>query len=338
MTRRERVAMALDHQQPDAVPYDIGFTAPLREKVCEHYGTHDIGGLIGNHLACISATTPDAWTEVEPCMWRDEFGVIWDRTIDSDIGNVANCVLPEPTLDGYEFPDPHDPRRTERYGQFCRDHADVYTLTDIGFSLFERAWTLRGMANLLMDMHLHPDFVEELLDAILAYNLAIMGHTLTFPVDGARFGDDWGTQRGVMMGAKLWRRFLKPRLARQYAMAHEHGKRVCIHCCGAVAELFDDLIEIGVDCFNPFQPEVMDVYEMKRRYGDRISFYGGVSTQRTLPFDTPDGVRAEARRLMEQVGRDGGYILAPAHATPKDTPLENIVALIETCREQAAEA
>ena len=336
MTRRERVAMALDHQQPDAVPYNIGFTAPLREKVCEHYGTADLAETIGNHLAILPALTPDAWTEVEPGMWRDEFGVVWDRTVDTDIGTVANCCLPEPTLDGYEFPAPHDPRRFAHHAQWCRDHADTYTLSGIGFSLFERAWTLRGMPSLLMDMHLHPDFVEELLDAILDYNLAILGHALEFPFDGCRFGDDWGTQRGVMMGPELWRRFLKPRLATQYAFVHKHGRKVMIHSCGAVAELFDDLIEIGVDCFNPFQPEVMDVYAMKRRYGDRLSFYGGVSTQRTLPFDTSDGVRAEARRLMAEIGHDGGYILAPAHATPKDTPLANIVALIETCREQAA--
>jgi len=336
MTPRERVATALSHEQPDLVPYHLGFTIPVLEKVREHYGTDDVDALIGNHLACISARAPDAWAEVRPGFWRDEFGVVWDRTIDQDIGNVANLCLPEPSLDGFQFPDPHDPRRYAGYERFCREKADRFRLTDIGFSLFERAWTLRGMANLMMDMHLHPGFVEELLDRILDYNLAILRHALEFPVDGCRFGDDWGTQRGVMMGPGLWRRFLKPRLAKQYGLAHEHGKPVFIHCCGAVSELFDDLIEIGVDCFNPFQPEVMDVYAMKRRYGGRLAFYGGVSTQRTLPFDTPEGVRREARRLMQECGRGGGYILAPAHDVPKDAPLANVVALIEACREQGA--
>ncbi|MBM4042431.1 MAG: hypothetical protein FJ290_28395 [Planctomycetes bacterium] len=336
MTRRERVAAALAHEQPDAVPYHITFTIPICQKVEQHFGTGDLDGLLGNHLACVNALTPEAWTEVQPGFWRDEFGVIWDRTVDKDIGNVANCLLPEPRLDGYTFPDPHDPRRYAHYAAFCSAHADAYRLSDIGFSLFERAWTLRGMENLLMDMYLHPDFVEELLDRIVEFNLGVMSHAVQFPVEGCRFGDDWGMQRGVIMGKALWRRFIKPRLARQYALAHEHGKRVFIHSCGAVAELFPDLIEIGVDCFNPFQPEVMDVYAMKRKHGSRISFYGGVSTQRTLPFGTPDDVRAEARRLMAEVGRGGGYILAPAHDVPKDVPLENVLALIETCREQAA--
>jgi uroporphyrinogen decarboxylase len=102
-----------------------------------------------------------------------------------------------------------------------------------------------------------------------------------------------------------------------------------------VSELFDDLIEIGVDCFNPFQPEVMDVYAMKRRYGDRLSFFGGLSTQKTLPFGSADGVRAEVRRLMAECGHGGGYILAPAHDTPKDVPIDNLAALIDLCRSQA---
>jgi uroporphyrinogen decarboxylase len=328
--------MALRHEQPDVVPYHLSFTIPIRQQVQEHFGTDDLDAALGNHLAMIEPLAPDAWTEVEPDLWRDQFGVLWDRSVDQDIGNVANCCLPEPTLDGYTFPDPHDPRRYAGYERFCADHADAFRLTDIGFSLFERAWTLRGMENLLMDMHLHADFVEELLDAIVEFNLALLGHALEFPVDGCRFGDDWGTQRGVMMGPALWRRLVKPRLARQYAFAHEHGRPVFIHCCGAVAELFDDLIEIGVDCFNPFQPEVMDVYAMKRRYGDRLAFFGGVSTQRTLPYATPDGVRAEAGRLMRECGRGGGYVLAPAHDVPKDVPLANVLALIDACREPGA--
>jgi uroporphyrinogen decarboxylase len=96
-----------------------------------------------------------------------------------------------------------------------------------------------------------------------------------------------------------------------------------------VQEVFPQLIEIGLDCFNPFQPEVMDVYEMKRLHRDRLSFWGGISTQRLLPYGTPEEVRAEARRMMAEVGKDGGYIIAPAHAIPGDAKPENIMALIE---------
>jgi uroporphyrinogen decarboxylase len=114
-----------------------------------------------------------------------------------------------------------------------------------------------------------------------------------------------------------------------YAAARECGLTVFIHSCGQVAELFPDLIEIGVECFNPFQPEVMDVYELKRRYGEKLSFYGGLSTQRLLPYGTPAEVRAEVRRLREEIGSGGGYVLAPAHDVPGDVPPENILAVWE---------
>ncbi|HET6454210.1 MAG TPA: uroporphyrinogen decarboxylase family protein, partial [Armatimonadota bacterium] len=132
---------------------------------------------------------------------------------------------------------------------------------------------------------------------------------------------------------KTWERFLMPRLARQYAAAKDAGKLVTIHSCGKVQEVFLRLIEIGLDCFNPFQPEVMDVYEIKRVFGDRLSFWGGISTQRLLPYGTPDEVKVEARRMMREVGRDGGYILAPAHSIPGDARPENILALIEVVNE-----
>jgi uroporphyrinogen decarboxylase len=118
-----------------------------------------------------------------------------------------------------------------------------------------------------------------------------------------------------------------------YGMAKAAGKAVMIHSCGKVQELFPELIEIGVDVFNPFQPDVMDPYEMKDRYGDRLSFYGGMSVQSLLPYGTPDQVRAEARRMMDEIGRGGGFIIAPSHDMPGDIPLENMLAFIDTVRE-----
>jgi uroporphyrinogen decarboxylase len=109
---------------------------------------------------------------------------------------------------------------------------------------------------------------------------------------------------------------------------------VFIHSCGNVTEILPDLIEIGVDVFNPFQPEVIDVEEAKRRYGDRLSFYGGISTQKTLPYGTKDQVKDEVRRLLDSIGRDGGYIASPAHDVPRDAKPENVAVMIETLQGQ----
>ena len=118
---------------------------------------------------------------------------------------------------------------------------------------------MRGMQNLLMDFYDHPDFVHEFLNAIADYNIAQVNEALKYDIDAVYFGDDWGQQRGLQMGPKLWRKFILPVLKRMYGAVHAGDKYVFIHSCGDVDELFDDLIDIGLNCFNPFQPEVMDV-------------------------------------------------------------------------------
>jgi len=334
MTRRERVLTSLRHRQPDRCPHHISFTQPAREILAAHVGEENLERELDNHLAIAGVGPPGAWREVAADIWEDEFGVRWDRTVDRDIGTVTGCVLSEPRLAGYSFPDPDDPARFAALPQFIEQSRDLFVMVSIGFSLFERAWTLRGMENLFLDMIEHPDFVEELLDAILDFNLAIIGNAMEFEVDAMRFGDDWGQQRGLLMGAPFWRRFLKPRLARMYGAVKDAGKVVCIHSCGDVTEVFPDLVEIGVNIFNPFQPEVMDVGWMKQTYGDRMTFYGGISLQQTLPHGTPGDVRAEVRDRIASVGENGGYILSPSHDVTRDVPVANMMAMIQAIREQ----
>jgi len=108
---------------------------------------------------------------------------------------------------------------------------------------------------------------------------------------------------------------------------------VTIHSCGKVDELFDDLIEIGVNGFNPFQPEVMDVEALMRKYRGRLTFIGGLSTQKTLPYGKLEDVRRETRKLLE-MGRAGSYVFGPAHAVEGDVPVENMLAFIEEVQKQ----
>jgi uroporphyrinogen decarboxylase len=186
---------------------------------------------------------------------------------------------------------------------------------------------------LLMDFYDHPAFVRELLNTIADYNIAQIGEALKYDIDAVYFGDDWGQQRGLQMGPKLWREFIFPVLKRMYAVVKSAGKYVFIHSCGDVDELFDELIGIGVNCFNPFQPEVMDVIALLHKYRGQLVFHGGLSTQRTLPHGTVEDVRRETRRLLEN-GRDGSYIFAPAHDVEGDVPLENILAFMELVQAQ----
>jgi uroporphyrinogen decarboxylase len=334
MTNRQRVIDSLNHKAPDKVPYDIGFTVKARAKMVEFYNDPQFDSKLDNCFSTLGTHKPGGGKVVTAGLWEDEFGVRWDKSIDRDIGNVCNSVVTPENFRECEFPNPDDPSRFSYYDAEIKKHPDQFVVADIGFSLFERAWTLAGMEPVLMGMIENPDYVHELLDRITDYNVKIIRHACDHNIDGMRFGDDWGQQTGLIMGAPLWREFIKPRLRQMYSAVKSKGKRVIIHCCGKVDEIFPDLIEIGVDVFNPFQPEVMDVYEMKRIHGHQLSFWGGISTQRTLPYGSVGQVKDEVRRLLDHIGKDGGYIAAPAHAIPGDAKPENVAAMIEVLNNQ----
>jgi uroporphyrinogen decarboxylase len=189
------------------------------------------------------------------------------------------------------------------------------------------------MENLMMDFLDEPDFVRRLLRAIADYNIAQITEAMQYDIDAVYLGDDWGQQRGLQMGPHIWREFILPELKRMYSRIRDAGKFVFIHSCGKVDELFDDLIGIGLNCFNPFQPEVMDVFGLMGKYKGRLAFHGGLSTQQTLPYGSVENVRRETATLLE-AGGDGGYVFSPAHSVEGDVPLENMLAFVEILHAQ----
>jgi len=331
MTKRDVIRAVLEGKKPPYVPWACGFTKEAKAKLQEHYGPVDLEDALQNHLLKLGSDI-GFFTDLGHDRVQDVFGVVWDRSVDKDIGNVEGCVLPEPTLTGYTLPDPLDPRFFADIPERIK-YSDRFRVFQIGFSLYERAWTLRGMQNLLMDYYDHPDFVRDLFNAIADYNIAQVKQACQYDIDAVYLGDDWGQQRGLQMGPKLWRTFVYPVLKRMYGVVHDAGKYVFIHSCGDVDELFDDLVGIGLNCFNPFQPEVMDVVALHQHYRGRLTFHGGLSTQRTLPYGTVDDVRRETERLLE-MGREGSYIFAPAHDVEGDVPVENMLAFINVVHHQ----
>jgi uroporphyrinogen decarboxylase len=333
MTRRERVISAINHQATELVPHQIDLTIPARERLIAHVGDPGYLDRMDNHM---TGTGYGSMEETSPgsMHYRDQYGVVWNRTVDKDIGVVEGHVIPEPNLQGWQPPKIDEQMLRDRFQKAIENAGDQFSLMNIGFSLFERAWTLRGMENLLTDMIDEPEFVHELLDAICEHNLQIIELALDYPFDAIMFGDDWGQQRGTIMGARYWRTFMKPRVARMMGRAKEAGRFVLLHSCGDIHELFPDLIEIGLDVYQTFQPEIYDIHAIKRDFGRNLTFWGGISTQRLLPFATPDEVKKVSREMMHTMGAGGGYIVAPTHAVPGDVPPENIVAMVEVFTNQ----
>jgi len=247
--------------------------------------------------------------------------------------------LKKPAFDGYDFPSKEifiRPEWKKQARQICAENRASFIIGNLGWGLFERSWNLRGFENLLVDMVNEPDFVEETMDRLMNLYLSFVEYTADLPIDGILFGDDWGDQRGIIIGPKRWRKFLKPRWAKIYEAVHAHGKYVLHHSCGSVAEIMPDIIEIGIDVLESVQPEAagMNPYELKKKWGDDIVFWGCLGSQSTLPFGGPDDIRREVQRLKAEMGRNGGYILAPAKPLQPGTPTENAVAVLEAFLEQ----
>jgi uroporphyrinogen decarboxylase len=329
---RHRVLSAIDFRAPDKVPYNLLFTKLAHEKMAVFYGDPEFETKLGNCFTTIQGRPKHLWQEIKPDIWLDDFGTIWDRTQDSDIGIVVNNLITPENVNSFQFPDPNNPARYKLFEANIQNSRG-FTIVNLGMSLFERSWVMAGMENILMAMIADKPFAHNLFDRILEFNLKSIENFCKYDIDAILFGDDWGTQRGLIMGYDLWREFIKPRIAQMYSLVKSKKKIVFIHCCGQVQELFPELIECGLDVFNPFQPEVMDVFEIKKRYENKLSFYGGISTQNLLPFGTPAEVMETVKRLIA-LGQNGGLFVAPAHAMPADARPENVAAMIEVLQNQ----
>jgi uroporphyrinogen decarboxylase len=349
MTEKQRVKRCVLFQDVDRVPWQINFTTQLGDLLMDTLGFRDdrsslqdgmrqkyarLDEFLGNHIAYVRNRGVSSLREVSPGILRDEWGVVWDRRIDRDIGTPLNCLLESGRLEDLHLPDPDDPDRYAHIQPIIYANPNRYILAKFSYSLFERAWSLRGMENLLIDFSVNADFVHDLMRVLCDFNLSIMKNLKSFPIDGIYFGDDWGSQKALLMSPSMWRQFIKPYVTQMYEEAHRRGYEVFIHSCGQITPILDDLIDIGLNVFNPFQPEVMDVPDVMRRYASRLAFYGSLSIQKTLPWGSEDQVREEVRQRLSLARAFGGLIISPSHDMPRDIPLANIMAMLETLRHQ----
>jgi uroporphyrinogen decarboxylase len=365
MNKRERVLQAIKHLETDFVPYNFHAVPAVWERLCRHYGLadhHEAMAYIGSHVVKIGSDfnynpwaaevkhvelTPSGgpvYTDQdrEGLLHTDEFGCVWDRRgslphpVAYPLGNVPDDEVSRALAD-YRMPDPyHGGRFNSARALADRYRGDLFIFGKLGMCLFERAWSIRGMDRILVDMLERPEFVEALLDRILyEWNLPIIDQQLAIGVDGFYFAEDWGSETALLFSPRLWRRFIKPRLALMYERCRGAGVIVGQHSDGAVGGLFPDLVEIGLQVFNPLSTTIMDPAEYKAQWGDRLTFYGGIDVERLMPFGTPDEVRAEIRRMAELMGKGGGYILQSSHTILDDVPIENIVAYVEEVRAMA---
>jgi uroporphyrinogen decarboxylase len=211
---------------------------------------------------------------------------------------------------------------------------EYFIAPNLGFALFERAWSLRGFEQFFMDIALDPGFASELLDRITEIQLVLIRRFIALGVDGGYFGDDYGAQKGLLFAPRTWRQLIKPRLARLFAPFREAGLPILMHSDGQIPQILPDLVEIGLTALNPVQPEVLDHIWLRESFGGKLAFYGGISTQTVLPHGSPDEVRLAVAACNRDLAPDGtGLLLAPSHRMMTDIPLSNAAAMVEAFRE-----
>lgn len=352
MKHRERVACALDHKQPDRPPMQISFTPEFAQRLSENLKlTEDAhnphGG--GNDYQLEIVTQQDilltsvGWANCyynEKEEYTDEWGVGW-RSVpyETPFGKGRYTEICEHPLENdeavssYKIPDPY---RSSLYGEsrnLVSKFGSEYWITGVTVTtMFETAWALRGLEQMMMDFILNPELAEEILDIPFSYHLAAAKELVNIGVDMIWIGDDVGSQHSMMLSPDLWRKFLKPRMASFISQLKELNPalKVAYHSDGMIKPIIPDLIDIGLDILNPVQPLSMDPSELKKLYGKELCFWGTIDEQHTLPYGTPDDVKKETKSRMDIVGKDGGLILGPTHHVQLDTPLENFHAMVDT--------
>jgi uroporphyrinogen decarboxylase len=272
--------------------------------------------------------------------YTDEWGVGWKSCpYETRFGAgaytemVHHPLADANALDAYAPPDPdRDSLYEDAAGVLARYRSEYWITGVTVTTIFETAWALRGFEQLLMDFVADPSFARRILEIPYRYHLAAAQRLVRMGVDMIWIGDDVGTQNAMLLSPAVWRCMLKPYVAEFIASVKAINPRVVIayHSDGNIEPIIPDLIEIGVDVLNPIQPASMNPARLADKYGDRLCFWGTVDEQHTLPYGTPESVRAEIQHRVETVGREGGLILGPTHHVQLDTPMENFWAMVQT--------
>ena len=253
-----------------------------------------------------------------------------------DNGRRCRDVADDKAIDSYQPPDPNRPELYKEAEWVIQEFKDEYWIVGVTVTtIFETAWALRGYEKMLMDLAINPDLAERILDIPYQYHLTAAKKLTQLGVDMIWIGDDIGAQNAMLISPKMWRKFLKPRMANFIAeiKAINPQLKVAYHSDGVLNPIIPDLIEIGLDVLNPVQPASMDPAQLKREYGDKLCFWGSIDEQHTLPFGTAADVRTEVKTRLETIGKSGGLIIGPTHHVQLDTPMENFWAMVNTIKE-----
>lgn len=352
MTSRERVSSTINHIQPYRVPIDFRFGQELLNKLKLELqmNENELWEWIGQDVFTIRPEFRNSASDIfyaDPTITVNENGYYIDmyhvpfRQVKNDFQTYIEAVNQPPLkdintveeIDNFPWPDTKAWDYSNIYNKIIEKKDKAVWSRSRG--CFQTAQLMRGMDTFLIDLALNPE-----------YACCIMDHIMKFVMDDARctleaakgeytfveYNDDIASQRGLLISPDMWREYVKPRMAKFCELVHSYGAKVKYHSCGSIYAIIPDLIKIGVDILNPIQPLAanMDPFKLKEEFGNELCFHGAIDIQELLPKASKHEVKEYVQRIIDIVGKDGGYILAGSHTIQADAKVENIVTMIET--------
>jgi uroporphyrinogen decarboxylase len=337
MKPKQRVLNAISHKSFRDIPFQLDVTDATLDKIGTAWGfeaTEEARySVLCNHLVFARLRNPSLNNDKKAdslIRQNDAWGVQWA----SDREGAWVTKYPYESLRNlrlFKAPNICTIASWEGVQEAIQNYGKEYCI--VGYQnalLFERAWSLIGFERLMIEMYCDISGLESFLDEITHAQMCVAERFVSYGIDVARTGDDWGGQSSMLFSPALWRRLIKPRLAKIWNVYQRNHIPIIHHSCGDIRLILDDLVDMGLDMLNPVQPEAMPIEEIADRYGHHLAFYGGISAQNILPFGTAKEVRADVERCVHLLGKNGGYIVAPSQSITSDVPVENIDALFES--------
>ena len=304
MNAKENALEVIRFGRPERVPFQVPFKR-VSYLGCDHQGYE--GG--GHHLPVGSR-------------WKDIWGTEWHREHEGVMGFPRGNPLADfpAAMRGYSWPDPDDERITRRIHELADKHraeglSEHFLAGAHRDTLWEKSYMLCGMENMMTYFYTEPEYAKEILRRIMDFQLGMAKHYLKLGVEFVHFGDDLGTQNGPLLGPSIVLEFLVPEYRRLFDLYKKHDVLINFHSCGNMDSVIDVFMDLGVNVLNPLQATANDLPALRRRVGKRMAFLGGISTG--LIMEGPiERIRAEVKKRIAELGREGGYFCAPDQGMP----------------------
>ena len=325
----------------------VDYTTSYFEDLTYRISANELRTAMGSDCVIVGGGLPSGYSHQVPAEGQiiNEFGLrmeqgpLYMQTLEAPLENTTNVQ----DVKDHPLPDPYAAGRFEDARLVTEKYQSEYAIIgDVEWGLFEMSWSLVGMEKFMFDLSMGEDYVEVLIDRLKEFSIGIARQLLDVGVDVLWFGDDFGSQTGMLISPQMWRDIFKPRYAEMWQEVKSVNPDVVIayHCDGAVAPILGELADIGMQVFNPVQPNVPghEPQELKDQFGDRIAFWGAIDQQVLLPQGPSEAIAADVAEKMRILGEGGGYLCSPAHIIQADVSMEHVEAFIAAVRGQGGGA